>query len=321
MVNLKRAHEVIRPWLRGLLEDPDAFRRDLLSSPVECLNGPVHHTGTCLEPLIGEEDLLFWDTHATPRDGDVVLFRWRESFHQLALEQKGTIYGLKILKHVDGRPWIVCNEGAYPIEGEKILAVLRAVRSATMTDEQGAWWTDDGQTARHRAWVSSPFAHAGILVNTKYVDVLVFSDNDGISTGNPATTGRPRRYTAMSRAPYGGIIAGMNVGATVAPDHGVWTINDRVLKRDFVAGGKMGWVCTTAGYGVRGAWVGSTAYQEGQQVTNDGKLYRCVVAGTSAGSGGPTHTSGEASDGGATWEFISDSFTIAEFKEYGAIDM
>jgi hypothetical protein len=55
------------------------------------------------------------------------------------------------------------------------------------------------------------------------------------------------------------------------------------------------------------AWAPGTAYLIGEVVTNDsGKMYRCSVAGTSAGSGGPTGTgSGAITDNTATWLYVS----------------
>ena len=57
------------------------------------------------------------------------------------------------------------------------------------------------------------------------------------------------------------------------------------------------------------AWVASTPYLVGDRVTNDTaptKIYECTVAGTSAGSGGPTGTT-PAADGGVTWKFIANT--------------
>lgn len=51
-------------------------------------------------------------------------------------------------------------------------------------------------------------------------------------------------------------------------------------------------------------WTGSTAYTVGQIVTNNSILYWCVGAGTSAATGGPTHTDGDATDGTATWRYL-----------------
>lgn len=57
-------------------------------------------------------------------------------------------------------------------------------------------------------------------------------------------------------------------------------------------------------------WTLSTAYVVGNVVTNDtGKLYICTVAGTSAGSGGPTGTGLAITDGGVTWNYVGAGST------------
>jgi hypothetical protein len=70
--------------------------------------------------------------------------------------------------------------------------------------------------------------------------------------------------------------------------------------------GLAGWVCTTAG-AFAPAWVISTAYVAGQLVLNDtNKIYYCITAGTSAGSGGPTgNTEGtDITDNTVTWRYL-----------------
>lgn len=54
------------------------------------------------------------------------------------------------------------------------------------------------------------------------------------------------------------------------------------------------------------AWAPTTAYTEGEYVANDTptRWYRCVVGGTSAGSGGPTGTGAGIADNTATWDFV-----------------
>lgn len=51
------------------------------------------------------------------------------------------------------------------------------------------------------------------------------------------------------------------------------------------------------------AWAISTAYTTGLYRTNGANIYKCVGAGTSAGSGGPTGTGTSISDGSATWDW------------------
>lgn len=59
------------------------------------------------------------------------------------------------------------------------------------------------------------------------------------------------------------------------------------------------------------AWTASTAYEIGDIVSNDtGKLYTCVTAGTSAGSGGPTGTTAAITDGTAVWDYWCASGSI-----------
>lgn len=53
------------------------------------------------------------------------------------------------------------------------------------------------------------------------------------------------------------------------------------------------------------AWVASTSYALGARVTNAGQCYQASVAGTSAGSGGPTITAaGSTTDNTVTWIWI-----------------
>lgn len=68
-------------------------------------------------------------------------------------------------------------------------------------------------------------------------------------------------------------------------------------------------------------WAASTTYALNQQVINDtGKCYKCITAGTSAGSGGPTGTSSDITDGSAHWQYIgtadmtvdNDSFALGQ---------
>jgi hypothetical protein len=54
------------------------------------------------------------------------------------------------------------------------------------------------------------------------------------------------------------------------------------------------------------AWASGTAYKKGEVVTADsGKLYRCITAGTSAGSGGPNGTAADITDNTVHWAYVS----------------
>jgi hypothetical protein len=48
-------------------------------------------------------------------------------------------------------------------------------------------------------------------------------------------------------------------------------------------------------------WTGSTAYDLRQIISNQGNLYECTTAGTSAASGGPTGTGDDIQDGTCVW--------------------
>lgn len=58
--------------------------------------------------------------------------------------------------------------------------------------------------------------------------------------------------------------------------------------------------------GVLDAWVASTSYVVDDRVTNGGNAYQCTVAGTAAGSGGPTTEDEEITDGSVTWTFLGN---------------
>ncbi len=51
-------------------------------------------------------------------------------------------------------------------------------------------------------------------------------------------------------------------------------------------------------------WTAAKAYALNQQVHNGGNVYRCTVAGTSAGAGGPTGTGGAITDNTVTWAYV-----------------
>jgi lysophospholipase L1-like esterase len=59
------------------------------------------------------------------------------------------------------------------------------------------------------------------------------------------------------------------------------------------------------------AWVSTTAYVVGNTVSNNGYRYMCLTSGTSAGSGGPTTTGTDITDGTAHWTYIPAISTAA----------
>jgi uncharacterized phage protein gp47/JayE len=52
------------------------------------------------------------------------------------------------------------------------------------------------------------------------------------------------------------------------------------------------------------AWGATTAYALEDRVTNSGNVYECTLAGTSAGSGGPTTEEETITDGSVEWTFL-----------------
>ena len=60
------------------------------------------------------------------------------------------------------------------------------------------------------------------------------------------------------------------------------------------------------------AWAGTTAYVLTDIVANDGNIYVCSQAGTSAGAGGPTGTGDAIADNTAKWNFVGDGIGYAD---------
>ncbi len=71
------------------------------------------------------------------------------------------------------------------------------------------------------------------------------------------------------------------------------------------------------------AWASATAYAVGDIVSNDSNIYVCDVAGTSAGSGGPTGEGTAIVDNTVTWRSVGDGLAYdtaeAESVNTGAI--
>ena len=64
-------------------------------------------------------------------------------------------------------------------------------------------------------------------------------------------------------------------------------------------------------------WTASTAYAVGDKVQNGANIYVCDTAGDSAGSGGPTGTGSNITDGGARWDYEATvSATETSIKNY-----
>jgi hypothetical protein len=60
------------------------------------------------------------------------------------------------------------------------------------------------------------------------------------------------------------------------------------------------------------AWAALTSYAVGDRRKNGGNIYRAIVAGTSAASGGPSGTRNDIVDGTVTWEYIGPTVTATD---------
>jgi len=94
------------------------------------------------------------------------------------------------------------------------------------------------------------------------------------------------------------------VDAAILPVSGYMNAGDIIWRGSgTAAGGSPGWVCTTAGYLLKGAWTTGTAYTAGQMVSNGGNIYISTNT-TTSGATAPTHVSGTVTDGAVNWRYI-----------------
>jgi hypothetical protein len=99
----------------------------------------------------------------------------------------------------------------------------------------------------------------------------------------------------------------------------IYQIADIVYNKEPASAESIGWVCTQAGRSALD-WVAETIFATGQYIvsTTGYRHYYCKVGGTTSTTA-PTHTSGDATDGGCTWTYVSDNINIAVFKAFGTI--
>lgn len=96
----------------------------------------------------------------------------------------------------------------------------------------------------------------------------------------------------------------VNADPDTALNGGYSLVGNTYVNYNATSGQPRDWVCTADGYNAA-AWAISTSYRVGQLRNNDsGKVYVCVTAGTSAGSGGPTGTSSGITDNTVTWDYV-----------------
>jgi len=60
-------------------------------------------------------------------------------------------------------------------------------------------------------------------------------------------------------------------------------------------------------------WKASTAYVLNDRVVNNSRLYKCITAGTSHTSGGPTTTSADITDNTAHWKFCAEYTNLTDY--------
>ncbi|MEH6892583.1 hypothetical protein V7024_23570 [Bacillus sp. JJ864] len=99
------------------------------------------------------------------------------------------------------------------------------------------------------------------------------------------------------------------------PTFGIYSRGELLLNMNPTVGGYVGWVCIISGTANNYAWMVNKNYAMDNLVNANGKVYRCIVAGTS-GTTSPSHTSGTASDGNVIWEYVN---VLAVFKPFGLI--
>jgi uncharacterized phage protein gp47/JayE len=62
------------------------------------------------------------------------------------------------------------------------------------------------------------------------------------------------------------------------------------------------------------SWANTTAYVLNDRRTNATRVYQCITAGTSAGSGGPTTTSSDITDGTVHWRYLGEGAAACDIE-------
>ncbi|MES2180699.1 MAG: hypothetical protein V4493_01190 [Pseudomonadota bacterium] len=144
------------------------------------------------------------------------------------------------------------------------------------------------KTARMQAVADAIGASGKLQIGTSSVASILA----GITLGSPSGTVSGSVLT----------LSGFPLSDTSADNSGK-AINARIrtsADADVITGLTVGLTSTAAP-----AWTGSTAYTVGSYKTNGANQYKCVTAGMSASSGGPTGTGTAITDGSAVWDYYS----------------
>jgi hypothetical protein len=99
------------------------------------------------------------------------------------------------------------------------------------------------------------------------------------------------------------------------PTERPWSAGDRIYNTAPVAGGSLGWICTTGGWANNNPYLAGAFYGPNDYVNTGGKVYVSKNAGNT-GSTPPSHTSGDAVSGQITWTYLG---TLPVFKTFGTI--
>lgn len=103
------------------------------------------------------------------------------------------------------------------------------------------------------------------------------------------------------------------------PTRGRFRAGDRFAYLAPAAESASGFICTTSGSAVEGAWASGETYEVGAWVTSASKVYVCDAAGGGTAANAPTHTSGLVTGAdGYGWRFIATE-GAAVFKDMAAI--
>lgn len=195
---------------------------------------------------------------------------------------------------------------------DKVFATTQAgiMDVTTSADTPGTTWSFPAATAPTAGYGNSISVDVG---STKYL--LYCDDAYGLYIWNGTTWARGQAGTAQPWLPSTDFLVGERVlndtyktyecitagtsDTSGGPTGTAADITDGTVHWEYVGGFD--------------AWVNSTGYVLGDRVTNDsGKTYVNVLAGTSAGSGGPTGTGAGISDGTCAWDYVGD-----ESKNFG----
>ncbi|MGD7009436.1 right-handed parallel beta-helix repeat-containing protein [Metabacillus sp. 84] len=99
------------------------------------------------------------------------------------------------------------------------------------------------------------------------------------------------------------------------PSTGTYMVGQIIYNVTPVAGGYVGWICVASGIANKNPWSPNKSYTINSLVNANGKVYRCIAAGSS-GASAPSNTNGTAQDGSITWEYVG---ALAVFKPFGLI--